>query len=228
MMSSDESEMIEAFAEMFEINIDRVRALVKEAKTPQVKWGSKQAKELAENSGVDVSSIQPTGKNNSIVLKDIHEIMGKKPRSASMKSSPSAFASKIAKDLAENSGVDVSSIKPTGKNNSIVLKDIYIVLENIPGGTKPKSASTKSSPSAFASKIAKDLAEKHGIKADQITVRGSKDGKKIVKSDIMKYLNEKNTKNNEPSDEETPVQDESSESEDEQHSEDEQQSDDEN
>jgi pyruvate/2-oxoglutarate dehydrogenase complex dihydrolipoamide acyltransferase (E2) component len=161
MMSSNESEMkIKTFAEEFNIDINRFRALVKEAKAPQVKWGSKQAKELAEKEKIDVSSIQPTGKNSSIVLKDIHAIMGKKPRSASMKSSPSEFASKIAKDLAE----------------------------------------------------------KHGIKADQITVRGSKDGKKIVKSDIMKYLDEKKNKENEPSDEETPVQDESSESDEDQQS----------
>lgn len=165
MMSfDDESEMkIKTFADEFKIDIDRFRALVKEAKAPQVKWGSKQAKELAEKEKIDVSSIQPSGKNGSIVLKDIHAIMGKKHRSASMKSSPSEFASKIAKDLAE----------------------------------------------------------KHGIKADQITVRGSKDGKKIVKSDIMKYLDEKKTNGNEPSDEETPVQEESSESDASQSSEDE-------
>ncbi len=163
-MSSDESEMkIKTFADEFKIDIDRFRALVKEAKAPQVKWGSKQAKELAEKEKIDVSSIQPTGKNGSIVLKDIHATMSK----------------------------------------------------------KPTSAPTKSSPSAFASKIAKDLAEKHNIKADQITVRGSKDGKKIVKSDIMKYLDEKKTKGNESSDEEKPVQEESSESDASQSSEDE-------
>jgi pyruvate/2-oxoglutarate dehydrogenase complex dihydrolipoamide acyltransferase (E2) component len=169
MMSSDESEMkIKTFAEEFKIDIDRFRALVKEAKAPQVKWGSKQAKELAEKEKIDVSSIQPTGKNGSIVLKDIHATMGK----------------------------------------------------------KPKSAQRKSSPSEFASKIAKELAEKHSIKADQITVRGSKDGKKIVKSDIVKYLDEKKTKENEPSGEGKPEKDDEPSSDDD--SDDEQHSDDDN
>ena len=170
-MSPDESEtMIKTFAEAFKIDIDRFRALVKEAKAPQVKWGSKQAKELAENAKIDVSSIHPTGKNGSIVLKDIHATMGK----------------------------------------------------------KPKSAQRKSSPSEFASKIAKELAEEHGIKATDIIVRGSKDGKKIVKSDIVKYLDEKKNKDNESSDEEKPVQEESSESDASQSSDDDQHSDDDN
>ena len=161
MMSDAESEKkIKIFADEFNVEIDLVRALVNKANAPQVKWGSKQAKELAEKEKIDVSSIKPTGKNGSIVLKDIHATMGK----------------------------------------------------------KPKSAQRKSSPSEFASKIAKELAEKHGIEAADIRTRGSKDGKKIVKSDIMKYLDGKKTKEIESDGEETPVQEEVAESDEDQKS----------
>jgi pyruvate/2-oxoglutarate dehydrogenase complex dihydrolipoamide acyltransferase (E2) component len=164
-------------------------------------WGSKSAKDFAENKKITLSNIAATGKDGKILLIDVQKAAGVNRE----KLFP--FVSKLAKEEAKN--FDLIDIyihfplctrtginKKSGKKEKITLSDVRRVARV---GKDSKSG-------LYASKFAEDFAVKNGVDPYHIKEKTGRGGK-IKKSDIKYFLNqsEKNSDDNcDESDEEHP------------------------
>lgn len=106
---------------------------------------SADARDFAEQYGIDLSEIKPSGKNDTIILNDVagafaaseeiekklwddENLSKKEPPLASPDQSDSTAkkveATSAARDFAKLRGIDLSEIKPSGKNNKIIYDDV--------------------------------------------------------------------------------------------------------
>ena len=177
--------IMERIAEKNSLDVNEMFNQIQDIYQLSASWGSKAAKDLAYEKNVDISKITATGKGGKITLKDVKNAAGIK---ITEKASLFPFVSTKAKELATEhnlvkntkknfpmkmrSGIN----KATGKKTKITLSDVRRV------------AGVSSSPNiVFASKSAKELAEKYNLSAEDITDRTGK-GNKIKVSDIESHM----------------------------------------
>ena len=109
---------------------------------------SPQAKRLAEEKGVDLSTLTGTGPNGRIVRADVENAPAgtAKPAAAVPVSAPAGapapsgervIASPLAKRIAAEKGIDLAMVKGTGPNGRIVRSDVE---DYQPGAAAPQAA----------------------------------------------------------------------------------------
>jgi pyruvate/2-oxoglutarate dehydrogenase complex dihydrolipoamide acyltransferase (E2) component len=158
-------------------------------------FASKSAEEYAKTHKIDVFKVKGTSKSGRISMDDLRSYLGQPVT----KSPSSLWASKTAKELAEEHGLSENSFGPkdrSGKKrksgeNTITLQDV----KKKAGLESPKIKSPWASPQA------KEFAKKKGVKAKDLF--GSGKSGKITKTDIQKYLNNQKTDCSDSSDSES-------------------------
>ena len=122
------------------------------------------AKKLAEEKGVDLASIEGTGPGGKITKGDVEDAGGSAPAASPAPSptpaaSPVAsgdriVASPLAKRIAEQKGLDLSTIKGSGPNGRIVKADVE---DATPGAAPAKEAAPAPAASPAPSTLGGDL-----------------------------------------------------------------------
>jgi pyruvate dehydrogenase E2 component (dihydrolipoamide acetyltransferase) len=95
------------------------------------------AKRIAADRGVDLPSVAGSGPNGRIVKADVEAAAG--GAVAPLAGGAEALVSPLAKKMAEQLGVDISTVKGTGPNGRIVKADI----EAAASGAAPKTVSAE-------------------------------------------------------------------------------------
>ncbi|WP_379546778.1 2-oxo acid dehydrogenase subunit E2 [Qipengyuania sp. DSG2-2] len=116
------------------------------------------ARKMAEASGIDLSTITGTGPNGKITKDDVEAAGGSAPAQPTPAPSPApasapaapggdrVIASPLAKRIAEQKGLDLSTITGSGPNGRIVKADV----ENAQPGAAPAPAQTMDAPATPA------------------------------------------------------------------------------
>ncbi|MBU4292714.1 MAG: 2-oxo acid dehydrogenase subunit E2 [Actinobacteria bacterium] len=104
--------------------------------------------------------------------------------------------SPLARNIAENKGIDISKITGTGPGGRIVKEDVEAYVESgsmeAPGQPKPAAAgSTESTERLKISPLARSLAKEMGIDYLKESIAGTGPGGRIVKEDIQTYAETK-------------------------------------
>ncbi|MBU4450290.1 MAG: 2-oxo acid dehydrogenase subunit E2 [Actinobacteria bacterium] len=100
--------------------------------------------------------------------------------------------SPLARNIAENKGIDISKITGTGPGGRIVKEDVEAYVESgsmeAPGQPKPAAAgSTESTERLKISPLARSLAKEMGIDYLKESIAGTGPGGRIVKEDITAF-----------------------------------------
>ncbi|MBS7668783.1 2-oxo acid dehydrogenase subunit E2 [Croceicoccus gelatinilyticus] len=142
-------------------SIDASAAAPAPAPAPAASEGSEKiaaspsARKLAEEKGVDLSSVTGSGPNGRIVKADVENAEGGSaapapaatPAPAASNDGDRIVASPLAKRIAQSKGIDLSTLKGSGPNGRIVKADV----ENAKSGAAPAAAAPQASAPAPAS-----------------------------------------------------------------------------
>lgn len=142
-------------------SIDASAAAPAPAPAPAASEGSEKiaaspsARKLAEEKGVDLSSVTGSGPNGRIVKADVENAEGGSaapapaatPAPAASNDGDRIVASPLAKRIAQSKGIDLSTLKGSGPNGRIVKADV----ENAKPGAAPAAAAPQSPAPAPAS-----------------------------------------------------------------------------
>lgn len=94
-------------------------------------YDNKRAKEYAEANGISISGIVGTGREGRITIGDMKKAVGE-PVVNNTKNDDKVKISAAAAKLAEEHGIDVSTLTPSGKRGDILIKDVKQAIENKP------------------------------------------------------------------------------------------------
>ena len=94
-------------------------------------YDNKRAKEYAEANGISISGIVGSGREGRITIGDMKKAVGE-PVVNNTKNDDKVKISAAAAKLAEEHGIDVSTLTPSGKRGDILIKDVKQAIENKP------------------------------------------------------------------------------------------------
>ncbi|KAB1186572.1 MULTISPECIES: 2-oxo acid dehydrogenase subunit E2 [Haloferax] len=141
---------------------------------------SPRAKQLADDLGVDLSTVEGTGFQGSITESDVEEAAESAESAAA-----DVQASPRAKQLAENLGVDLSTVEGTGFQGSITESDVEAAAESASSESSAEAATSEEGASdtrVFAPPSARRLARELGVDISQVS--GSGKNGRITESDV--------------------------------------------
>ena len=201
--------ILQTIADQNDLVIDDLTKQIAHLWKPSSLWGSKAAKEeamkLIKDKVITQDQIIATGKGGKIKFDDVLLAAGKP---VEKKEDLFPFVSKASKALAKKHKLlDTKKHFPkhlrSGKSRKDPTKKTRITLEDV---RRVAGVSLSGKKLEFASPTAKDLAIKHGIKAEDIKDRSGKGGK-IKTSDIENFM-QKKEEDNQMVDEDEEVSDE--------------------
>ena len=144
---------------------------------PAARW-------MARREGIDLSRVKGSGPNGTILVKDIEnfKIAQKTPSMTSEKKAPdkseSIRAEPAARWMARREGIDLSLVKGSGPNGTILVKDI----ENFKTAQKAPEKGTRRER-VRASSLARHLAERKGVSLEAIEGTGIRN--RIMMRDVI-------------------------------------------
>ncbi len=140
------------------------------------------AKRVAEQEGVDLSSISGTGAKNKIVLADVKNVGSSSVPAPATISTGRVFASPLARKNAAAAGLDITLIAGSGPNGRIIQADI----ENAIATGIGKPAVTAETPAPTTS--GKPAALSQGMTDDAVLKLYDPDSYEIKKHDSMRRI----------------------------------------
>ncbi|KAB1197103.1 MULTISPECIES: 2-oxo acid dehydrogenase subunit E2 [Haloferax] len=146
---------------------------------------SPRAKQLADDLGVDLTTVEGTGFQGSITEDDVEEA-AESAESAAESASSDVQASPRAKQLAGDLGVDLTTVEGTGYQGAITESDVEAAAESA-SSEAPAAAETAdevgtADKRVFAPPSARRLARELGV--DISNVSGSGKNGRITESDV--------------------------------------------
>jgi pyruvate dehydrogenase E2 component (dihydrolipoamide acetyltransferase) len=142
------------------------------------------ARRIAREEGIDLSRVKGSGPNGTILVKDIEnfKISQKAPSMTSEKKAPdkseSIRAEPAARWMAKREGIDLSRVKGSGPNGTILAKDVenFKIAQKAPERTTGKEK-------VRASSLARRLAERKGVSLEAIEGTGIRN--RIMMKDVI-------------------------------------------
>ena len=139
---------------------------------------SPRAKQLADDLGVDLTTVEGTGFQGSITESDVEE--------AAESASSDVQASPRAKQLADDLGVDLTTVEGTGYQGAITESDVEKAAKSVASEAAEADATEASDGAAdtrvFAPPSARRLARELGVDISQVS--GSGKNGRITESDV--------------------------------------------
>ncbi|MFC7204458.1 2-oxo acid dehydrogenase subunit E2 [Haloferax namakaokahaiae] len=147
------------------------------ATAPSEVRASPRAKQLADEAGVDLTTLSGSGPQGAITESDVEAAAGSGGGGAAM--AEPVRASPRAKKLADDLGVDLSTVEGTGPQGAISERDIEAAAET---GTAESAATTGERQRVFAPPTVRRLARELGVKIERL--EGTGDNGRITESDV--------------------------------------------
>lgn len=142
------------------------------------------ARRLAEEAGLDLEAIKGTGPGGRVTREDVERVLASKPQEKAEPSSapspapiappsPAEAGSKVkasprARRLAEDAGLDLSTIEGTGKDGRLMTVDVERALESArlqsQTGDEPKARAPEPGPPAADTVTASDVVPLSGVR----------------------------------------------------------------
>ncbi len=123
-------------------------------------YASPRAKVVAEQNGIDIAHIQPTGNDETVVERDVLRYIKATP---------------LARKIAQVEVVDLEDVPPTGANNKVVKADVMNILNKRNRSIEQTSIPITGMRRAIAQKMSKSLAvhaqAMHSIDVDMTNAR---------------------------------------------------------
>ncbi|WP_411965534.1 2-oxo acid dehydrogenase subunit E2 [Haloferax sp. YSMS24] len=142
---------------------------------------SPRAKQVAEELGVDLTTVEGTGYQGSITEEDVESVAESAPTEPAAEQGE-VRASPRAKQVAEELGVDLTTVEGTGYQGSITEDDVEAAAESAPSEPAEEPSEGAAGKRVFAPPSARRLARELGVDIERVT--GSGKNGRITESDV--------------------------------------------